>query len=171
MWNTHEIDTLKARLSALLLPSLLCPCPGENVGPPPRASLPSGLWSVSQEGRWELGWGRGGCPPLRPFRLPQAGPHWRPQLRRWPLCPLSPPHLCLLATASFSPPEGGENWQPGFFQPWLYLWLPHIPVLPLFKSKTPCTAPSSSNPNLSVIYSSGILTDSVPSEAAEYIQV
>lgn len=47
----------------------------------------------------------------------------------------------------------------------------HTPVLPLFKNKTPCTAPSSSNPNLSVIYSSGILTDSVPSEAAEYIQV
>lgn len=93
-------------MSDLLLPSL-CPCPGAKVGPPPRASLPSGLWSVSQKGRLELGWERGGgCPPLGPFRLPQAGLHWRSLLWRWPLCPLSLLHLCVLATASFSSPKG-----------------------------------------------------------------
>lgn len=94
-------------MSDLPLPSLLCPCPGANVGPPPRASWPSGLWSVSQ-GR-QIGAGVGErrwvySPEFPSGCLRLASTEGLP-LWRWPLCPLSLPHLCLLATASFSSPQ------------------------------------------------------------------
>lgn len=61
---------------------------GERVGPCHQASLPSGLWSVSQKGRWELGWERGdGVFFLVPLQVAAGWPSRRSQL--WRGSPLS----------------------------------------------------------------------------------
>lgn len=100
LWNTHEIHTLKARVSASTFSSL--PVPRGECGPTSSGflalrlvvSLPGGQIGVGER-RW-----------VSPPRSLQAASGWPTLLCRWLLCPLSLLHLCVLAAASFSSPKG-----------------------------------------------------------------